>query len=868
VPLSAFHPLIADWFQERVGAPTAPQRQGWPLIQQGHHTLIAAPTGSGKTLAAFLCCLDRLLKEALAGSLPDRVDVLYISPLKALSSDVRKNLETPLAELRQRAEAQGRQPLPIRVGLRTGDTPASERQAMLRRPPHILVTTPESLYLCLTSRKARALLRAVRTVIIDEIHALVRDKRGAHLSLSLERLDALCQEAGAPPPCRVGLSATQRPIEEVARFLVGASRVAADGTPDCHILDGGHLRALDLQVCLPKDELSSVCSTAQWSDVHDQIAGLVLAHRTTLIFVSTRRLCERTAHSLVERLGEDAVCAHHGSMSRRLRQSVEERLKNGQLRAVVATASLELGIDIGAVDLVCQIGSPRAIATLLQRVGRANHRPAEGQADLLPPKGRLFALTRDELVECAALLRAIRRGEFDRIIMPRCPLDVLAQQITALCAVQPWDEDALFALCRRAYPFRDLTRADFDQVVAMLSEGVATRRGRGGAHLHRDAVNRTLRGRRGALITSVLNGGTIPEPADFEVVAEPAGATVGRLDEEWVAESSPGDIFLLGTTSWRVRAVQGGKVHVEDAHGAPPSVPFWAGEAPGRTFELSQSVSALRAELERRLAEILAACPDPAPLSALAPAVRWLIDECAIERRAAEQMAAYLAAARSALGRLPTQRDLIAERFFDEGGGMQLVLHMPLGARINRAFGLALRKRFCRSFNFELQAAATDDGVLLSLGETHSFPIETVWQFLRAQSVEHVLSQAVLGAPVFGPHFRWTAQRALAVPRRRGDGKVPPQIVRMYTEDLLAGVFPAQAACPENLPGGDIEIPRPPPGPRDAARVPARRHGRRRANRRAARHRGRRGHGPRPGHAGALAAEPPAPQRRALRLPG
>ncbi len=848
VSLSSFHPIISTWFRRRFGDPTPPQARGWPLIQKDQHTLIAAPTGSGKTLAAFLASLDRLVRLSLAGQLKDQVEVLYVSPLKALSSDVRKNLEEPLRELHEEARAQGLLLQPIRVGLRTGDTPPAERQAMAKRPPHILVTTPESLYLCLTSTRPRQGLSAVRTVIVDEIHALVRDKRGAHLSLSLERLDTLCRQAGSKPPCRIGLSATQKPIEEVARFLVGSAQVAADGTPECHILDGGHRRKMDLRVLTPKEEMQAVCSNNQWADVHDQLAALIREHRTTLVFVSTRRLAERTAHSLVERLGNEAVTAHHGSMSRRLRHSVEDRLRRGELKAVVATASLELGIDIGAVDLVCQVGSPRAIATLLQRVGRANHRPegaSQGspgrdagpaaqqsslpfdpapqaprfidpapqaprvdEVSLLPPKGRLFALTRDELVECAALLRAVQMGEFDRVLQPVCPVDVLAQQICALCAVEEWREDDLFALCQRAWPFRGLTRERFDQVVSMLADGVSTRRGRRGAHLHRDQVGGTLTGRRGARLFAVLNGGTIPEPNDYDVIAEPAGVSVGKLDEDWVVESSAGDIFLLGSTSWRIRAVHGGQVFVTDAQGAPPTVPFWAGEAPGRTFELSQAVSALRVEIDERLGFLEKPPREAAERVTHTDAlVAWLAQEGGLSREAAAQMVSYLAAGRGALGCVPSQHTLVAERFFDEGGGMQLVLHMPLGARINRAFGLALRKRFCRSFNFELQAAATDDGVLLSLGETHSFPLESVWQFLNSGSVEQVLTQAVLGAPVFGPHFRWTAMRALAMPRRRGGKKVPPPISRIYSEDLLAAVFPNQAACPENLPGGDIEIP-------------------------------------------------------------
>lgn len=809
--LEAFHPLIADWFTSRLGAPTLPQRRGWPAIAAGRHTLIAAPTGSGKTLAAFLSSLDRLFRQALAGALPARTAVVYVSPLKALSSDVRKNLEEPLAELYALAAQQGLLLPPLRVGLRTGDTTPAQRQAQAKHPPHILITTPESLYLCLTAHRTRDNLSAVRTVILDEVHALLPDKRGAHLMLSLERLDALCRLAAQPPPQRIGLSATVHPIAEVARFLCGSARVAPgedglldDGAPDCHIVDArdelgrgdvpGLLRQLDLQVRIPAQPLAAVCSHEQWQDVHDQLAELIKAHKTTLVFVSTRRLAERTAYSLAERLGEGAVMAHHGSLSRGMRLRVEDRLKKGELQAVVATASLELGIDIGAIDLVCQLGSPRAIATFLQRVGRANHRPDASAV----PRGRLFALTRDELCECAALLRAVAAGQLDRQYVPDGPLDVLAQQVVALCATAEQSEDELFQLCRRAWPFRDLAEDDFHKVLTMLAEGVATRRGRPSAHLHWDRVNRLVRGRRGAHLYALQNGGTIPEPGDYEVVSEPDEVVLGRLDEEFVVESSPGDVFLLGSTAWRLRRVSGGRAYVVDAGGAPPTVPSWAGEAPGRTFELSQAVAELRREVEDFLAR---PAPDDAALE------QRLQRECKISPDAAAQLRDYLGAARRALGRLPTQDVLIAERFFDEGGGMQLVLHMPFGARQNRAFGLALRKKFCRAFNFELQAAATDDGVLLSLGETHSFPLETVWQFLSAARAEEVLAQAVLGAPVFQPHFRHVATRALQIPRQRNGKKLPPPIVRILTEDLLAAVFPSAAACPENLPGGDIEIP-------------------------------------------------------------
>lgn len=851
MPLSAFHPVIQSWFRRRLGEPTVPQAESWPAIRKGRHTLIAAPTGTGKTLAAFLSSLDRLIRLGIAGELGERTEVVYISPLRALSADVRKNLEGPLAELGAEAMAQGSMLPPIQVGLRTGDTDASERQKQARRPPHILVTTPESLALLLTAEKSRRHLTAVRTVIVDEIHALIQDKRGAHLLLSLERLDALCEEHGNTPPQRIGLSATVHPLAEVARYLVGSHRVRPDedgvlddGEPDCHIVDGrgslcaalaatapsrssrgagndtgqseaeeatgpALLRELDLRILTPAEPLGPVCTTEQWQDVHDQIARLIEEHKTTLVFVSTRRLAERTAHGLAERLGDGAVMAHHGSLSRAMRLTVEDRLKSGQLKAVVATASLELGIDIGAIDLVCQLGSPRAIATFLQRVGRANHRPDVSAV----PRGRLFALTRDELVESSALLRAIRAGRLDRQRVPDCPLDVLAQQLVAWCSTDERDETWLYERARRAWPFRGLTLDDYHHVLTVLADGVATRRGRPSAHLHWDRVGGKLRGRRGAHLFVLQNGGTIPEPNDYEVVKEPEGVVIGRLDEEFVVESAPGDVFLLGSSAWRLVRVSSGRAHVTGAGSAAPTVPFWAGEAPGRTFELSQAVAELRKDVEQQIGLALSSRsprPDEAPglhAEDLPELLLSLQERCGLDAEAARQLVEYLVAGRLALGALPTHDTLIAERFFDEGGGMQLILHAPFGARINRAFGLSLRKKFCRAFNFELQAAATDDGVLLSLGETHSFPLETVWEFLKSERVEQVLSQAVLGAPVFQPHFRHVATRALQIPRQRGGKKLPPPIVRILAEDLLAAVFPNAAACPENLPGGDIEIP-------------------------------------------------------------
>lgn len=799
------HPLVAEWFVRRFGTPTEPQEQGWPHILAGRTTLISAPTGSGKTLAAFLACIDRLVRKALAGDLQDRTEVLYVSPLKALGNDIQKNLEGPLGEILQMAGERGLLMPQIRTAVRTGDTLMHERRAMLKNPPHILVTTPESLYILLTAEKSRAILRDVETVIVDEIHAVADDKRGAHLTLSLERLEALSHRS----PVRVGLSATQKPIEEIAHFLTGTGR------PSPVIVNVGHRRKLDLAVEVPATQIGPVATNEMWEEIYDRIAGLVRQNRSTLVFVNTRRLSERVAHHLAEKLGEENVAAHHGSLSRKLRLNAERKLKEGQVKVLVATASLELGIDIGTVDLVIQISSPRAIAVALQRVGRSGH--WRGAI----PKGRFFATTRDELQECAALVRSIRHGDLDHILIPDAPLDILAQQIVASCAAETsasanadendnqtgWDEDELLALLKRAYPYRNLSRETYNSILEMLSEGIAARRGRYGAYLHRDQVNRRLRARRGSRLAAITSGGAIPETALFTMVAEPEGVAVGTLDEDFAVESNAGDIVLLGNTSWRIRRVEGksGRVLVEDAHGAPPTVPFWLGEAPARTQELSSQLADLRREISSRLQGV-----SPVGLSfsepQVAETISWLKEECGLDDSGAEQMIEYILQGRAVLGAVPTQDTIIAERFFDEGGGMQLVIHAPFGGRVNKAWGLALRKRFCRSFNFELQAAATDNGLNIALAEQHSFPLGDVFHFLNADTVQPVLEQAALASPIFGTRWRWDANRSLALLRFQGGKKVPPQIQRIRSDDLLASVFPDVAACQENI-VGDIQIP-------------------------------------------------------------
>ncbi|MFS2092355.1 DEAD/DEAH box helicase [Pseudomonas sp. Pseusp11] len=780
--LNGFHPAVSAWFSNTFATATAAQARAWPLIRQRRSTLIAAPTGSGKTLAAFLAVLDDLVHRGLENpdGLPDETLVVYVSPLKALSNDIRINLQNPLAGITEQLRLMGLPDVPISTAVRTGDTPQKDRSAMRKTAPHILVTTPESLYVLLGSDSGRKMLGTTQTVIVDEIHAIAASKRGSHLALSLERLQALCPQ----PLVRIGLSATQKPIKAVSRFLVGGDR-------DCEIIDIGHARPRDLDIEVPPVPLSAVMANDVWELVYDRLAALARDHRTTLIFVNTRRLAERLSRHLSERLGKDAVAAHHGSLAKEFRLDAEQRLKRGELQVLIATASLELGIDIGDVDLVCQIASPRSIAGFLQRVGRSGHQVGG------TPKGRLFATTRDDLIECAALLDCVRRGELDTLLIPEAPLDVLAQQIIAEVSCQEWHEQALLEMLRKASPYAKLDEKQYQALLHMLAEGYNGRQGMRSAYLHRDAVSRTLRGRRGAKLTAVTSGGTIPDNADYSVLLEPQGLNIGSVNEDFAVESIAGDIFQLGNTSYRILRVETGRVRVEDAQGQPPTIPFWLGEAPGRSNELSLAVARLQAQLD----ELLAATPGN-----LQPALDWLTDTLGLNLASAEQLVDYLARARLTLGALPSQDTLVMERFFDESGGTQLIIHSPFGSRINRAWGLALRKRFCRTFNFELQAAASEDAIVLSLSTSHSFELDDVWRYLHSNSAEHILTQAVLEAPLFGVRWRWNAGVALALPRYSGGRKVPPQIQRMKSEDLIASVFPDQIACVENL-AGEREIP-------------------------------------------------------------
>ncbi len=791
--LSSFHSSVSDWFIKSFENPTDVQVQAWSSITSGNNTLIAAPTGSGKTLAAFLSAIDGLVKQGLKGALMPGIQVVYISPLKALSNDIERNLQIPLEGIKKELEAQGKQIPEIEVMVRTGDTTVAARTAMTKKPPHILVTTPESLYIMLTSDNGRNMLSTAHTLIVDEIHALVGDKRGSHLSLSVERLESLTGNKLH----RIGLSATQKPVEQVANYLVGTNAT-------CNIVDTGHRRKLDLGIEIPNSPLTAVMANEVWTEIYARLIQFIKSHETTLIFVNTRRLAERLSHNLNEMLGPGFVLAHHGSMSKEHRFEAEQKLKAGKLKALVATASMELGIDVGSIDLVCQIGSSRSIAAFLQRVGRSGHSVNK------TPKGRLFPLTCDELVECVAIMEAIRHGELDKIIMPEKPLDILAQQIVAESSARDFTEDELYALVTKAYPYRELSRKEFDEVIAMLAEGYNGRSGRKNAYLYHDIVNGKIKARKNAKLTAIMSGGAIPDTFDYDVMLDPENIFVGTVNEDFAVEAIPGDIFQLGNNSWQILRLETGKLRVEDAHGQPATIPFWLGEAPGRTPELSMAVSRLRENIADRLGNLNNLPVDEHGIitddSYKKEAVQWLVREAGIMPDVADQLVVYMASAKAALKVMPSQDTIVMERFFDDAGDMHLVIHSPFGNRLNKAWGLALRKRFCRKFNFELQAAASDDAIILSLGSTHSFPLEEVFGYLSPETVRNVLIQALLDAPMFGVRWRWNASRALAVVRRRGNKRMPPQLQRTAAEDLIAQVFPDQLACLENI-AGDREVP-------------------------------------------------------------
>ena len=802
--LITFHPASANWFESQFGQATQAQAQAWPAIQSGKHTLIAAPTGSGKTLAAFYAAIDSLVQRGVKRQLSDGVQILYVSPLKALSNDIHKNLELPLDGIAEHMHLLGQAPVDISIAVRTGDTPASERQKMVKNPPHILVTTPESLYLLLTSAGGRTMLSTVSTLIVDEIHAVLGDKRGSHLALSIERLQNLIRVDSGQHLQRIGLSATQNPIDMVARYLVGNGSITDEkdekggvkSNVECEIVNAGFRREIEISLEVPGSPLTALMSNEVWEELYQRLVELIQQHETTLVFVNTRRLSERLALALSERLGNKSVCSHHGSMSKDLRHDAEQKLKAGNLKVLVATASMELGIDIGSVDLVVQFSSPKSIATFLQRVGRSGH-SIHGT-----PKGILFPLTRDDLVEAAALLQSVKQGKLDRIIMPEQPMDILAQQIVAEVSSNPsaansggdktegWSLDKLYFLFVRAYPYRHLSRDEFDTVIYMLSEGYTTRRGRRGTHLHLDAINDKIRARRGANLVAITNGGAIPDMFDYQVVLDPEDIVVGSLNEDFALEALPGDVFTLGTHAWQMLRIDGLKVRVRDAEGTQPTIPFWFGEGLGRTQELSLAVS----DLKQSISDLLIS-------DSANGAIQFLADEISLPRSAAVQLTEYLQSGLNALGVMPTRESIIMERFFDEVGDMHVVIHSPFGSRLNRAWGLALRKRFCKSFNFELQAAANEDSIVISLGSVHSFPLDDVFKYLQSATVREVLIQAILDAPMFEVRWRWNATRSLAIQRNRNGKRVPPQFQRMDAEDLVAHVFPDQIACQENITG-------------------------------------------------------------------
>ena len=790
--LASFHPASANWFKSQFGEATQVQSDAWPAIQAGKHTLICAPTGSGKTLAAFYAAIDSLVQRSISGQLNAGVQILYVSPLKALSNDIHKNLEIPLDGIEEQLHMLGEAPVNISIAVRTGDTSAAERQKMAKNPPHILVTTPESLYLLLTSARGRSMLVTVSTLIVDEIHAMLGDKRGSHLSLSIERLQNLIRVNSGQRLQRIGLSATQKPIDMVARYLVGNSN-QNENEVDCEIVDSGFSREIDISLEVPLSPLSALMSNEVWEELYRRLVDLIHQHDTTLVFVNTRRLSERLALALSERLGDNSVCSHHGSMSKDLRHNAEQKLKVGDLKVLVATASMELGIDIGSVDLVVQFSSPKSISTFIQRVGRSGH-SIHGT-----PKGILFPLTRDDLVESTALLNCVKNGELDKIYLPEKPMDILAQQIVAEISSKPsasgsdddsWYLDDLYKLYKNSYSYRDLDREEFDTVVQMLAEGYTTRRGRRGTHLHLDAINNKIRARRGANLVSITNGGAIPDMFDYQVVLDPEDIVVGSLNEDFALEALPGDVFTLGTHAWQMLRVDGLKVRVRDAEGMQPTIPFWFGEGPGRTQELSSSVS----NLKQTIADLL--INDSANA-----AIQFLADEFGLQRSASVQLVEYLQSGINALGVMPTRETVVMERFFDEVGDMHVVIHSPFGSRLNRGWGLALRKCFCKSFNFELQAAANEDSIVISLGSVHSFPLEEVFKYLQSTTVREVLIQAMLDAPMFEVRWRWNATRSLAIQRNRNGKRVPPQFQRMDAEDLVAHVFPDQIACQENITG-------------------------------------------------------------------
>ncbi|MGE0548192.1 MAG: DEAD/DEAH box helicase [Kofleriaceae bacterium] len=773
-PLALFGPASRQWFAESFANATPVQSRGWASIAAGNHTLMLAPTGSGKTLAAFLWCLDRLARGRVAGAPAAGTRVVYVSPIKALAYDVERNLRAPLEGLQRLGAA-----TEIRVDVRTGDTPAKERDRQLRAPGDILITTPESLYLLLAGR-ARDRLREVDTIIVDEIHALAPTKRGIHLALTLERLAHLVTSSGNPDPQRIGLSATQRPLIEVARYLGGDRAV--------EIVDASTKPALDLEIIVPTAEMDHPGTAGRdgggmWPLIYPRLLELILAHRTTIVFVNSRRLAERVSQQLAELAvstgriepGASLIRAHHGSVARHHRLEIEEALKAGQLRAITATSSLELGIDMGTVDLVIQVESPGAVSRGLQRIGRAGHHVGGTS------RGRILPKFRGDLLEATVVARRMLDGDVETIRVPDSALDVLAQQIVAMVAVEPWHVDELERIIHRASSYRDLSRAALINVLDMLagrypSDQFAELRPR----LTWDRQADVLVGRKGARLLSVVSGGTIPDRGTYAVHIGATGPRVGELDEEMVAESRRGETFLLGATTWRIEDITRDRVVVSPAPGEPGKMPFWRGEGPGRPIELGRAIGAFCRELDTQLATDRAA------------AERWLATEYRLDSHAVANLIGYVTDQRLATGAVPTDRAITIERFADELGDVRVCILSPFGSRIHAPWAIAIAKRLEGELGYPIHPLWTDDGIAFRFNEADALP-DDERLIPDPEEIEQMLVDELAQSSVFATHFRENAARALLLPRRRPGQRTPLWAQRLRAQQLMgvALQFPA-----------------------------------------------------------------------------
>ncbi|HEX7587948.1 MAG TPA: DEAD/DEAH box helicase, partial [Anaerolineae bacterium] len=824
-PLDNFSPPVRTWFQETLGEPTPPQSQGWLPIQRGEHTLILAPTGSGKTLAAFLWGIDNLYrtvqnepgskserpspkaelghsrtKPSIAHKAPEGVRLLYVSPLKALNNDIERNLRAPMEGIRAAAARLGETLPLLRAAVRTGDTPTAARAAMLKTPPHILITTPESLYLMLTSPRAREMFRTVRTVIVDEIHTLVGNKRGVHLSLTLERLEHLASQRVQ----RIGLSATIKPLEEAARCLGG--QVEQDEILSYRpvtVVDAGYLKPLDLQVITVVDDFNNLPGETIWPSVVPQVLNDIRRHHTTLVFTNNRRLAERTADRLNAQfaaeqnedvepgstevlapgglardrgmfaIGAEGIFrAHHGSMSKDARRQMEEELKSGRLPALVGTSSLELGIDIGAVDLVVQLQSPKSVAQGLQRVGRSGHSVGETSV------GKIYATFREDLVEAAAIARGMLDGDVEPTQTPRSPLDVLAQQIVAMVACEEWSEDSLFDLARQAYAYRDLTHATFQLVLGMLSGKYEQVR----AKISWDKINRRLAALPGTRLLATMNAGTISDTGAFGVYLGDNKTKVGELDEEFIFETRTGDAFLLGSHTWRVREIKDDRIIVDDASGAMPRMPFWNGDYPWRPYELGVRIGRFR----REVAEMIAGT-DGQPPQPVERIEQFLMLNYALDDKSARNLVAHVQRQLEATGVMASDTTIVAESFQDAIGEPRLVLHTPFGGRVNGAWALALTSALRERLGADVETQTNDDGILFRFPQTTAASIDLIQQMTPREARERILRELPNSA-VFGAHFRMNAARALLLPKMRGKKRTPFWLQRLKAKDLLAGV--------------------------------------------------------------------------------